>query len=51
MQEDLQSAISYAGGKVFLALRKVDYVLLKFYLQRWYVVITLKDYFYNLFIL
>ena len=29
MQEDLQSAISYAGGKELLALRKVDYVIVK----------------------
>ena len=28
MQEDLQSSISYAGGKELMALRKVDYVIL-----------------------
>ena len=27
MQEDLQSSISYAGGKELMALRKVDYVI------------------------
>ena len=29
MQEDLQSSISYAGGKELMALRKVDYVIVK----------------------
>ncbi|PTH69012.1 GMP reductase, partial [Staphylococcus agnetis] len=29
MQEDLQSSISYAGGKDLGALRKVDYVIVK----------------------
>ena len=29
MQEDLQSAVSYAGGKDLLSLRKVDYVIVK----------------------
>ncbi len=29
MQEDLQSAISYAGGKDLGALTKVDYVIVK----------------------
>ncbi|APX72445.1 GMP reductase [Companilactobacillus allii] len=29
MQEDLQSAISYAGGKTLDSLRKVDYVIVK----------------------
>lgn len=29
MQEDLQSSISYAGGKELLSLRKVDYVIVK----------------------
>lgn len=29
MEEDLQSAISYAGGKDLVALRKCDYVLVK----------------------
>lgn len=29
MHEDLQSAISYAGGKQLAALRKVDYVIVK----------------------
>lgn len=29
MQEDLQSAISYAGGKDLKALTKVDYVIVK----------------------
>ena len=29
MQEDLQSSISYAGGKELMALRKVDYVFVK----------------------
>lgn len=29
MQEDLQSAISYAGGRDLMALRKVDYVIVK----------------------
>ena len=29
MQEDLQSAISYAGGRDLTALRKVDYVVVK----------------------
>lgn len=29
MQEDLQSSISYAGGKELMSLRKVDYVVVK----------------------
>lgn len=29
MQEDLQSSISYAGGKELMSLRKVDYVIVK----------------------
>lgn len=29
MQEDLQSSISYAGGKDVDALRKVDYVIVR----------------------
>lgn len=29
MQQDLQSAISYAGGKNLIALRRVDYVIVK----------------------
>ena len=29
MREDLQSSISYAGGKELMALRKVDYVIVK----------------------
>ncbi|NHM74650.1 GMP reductase, partial [Staphylococcus agnetis] len=29
MQEDLQSSISYAGGKDIGALRKVDYVIVR----------------------
>lgn len=29
MQEDLQSAISYAGGRDLEAIRKVDYVIVK----------------------
>lgn len=29
MQEDLQSSISYAGGKELMALRKVEYVIVK----------------------
>lgn len=29
MQEDLQSSISYAGGRDLMALRKVDYVVVK----------------------
>ena len=29
MQEDLQSSISYAGGRDLAALRKVDYVIVK----------------------
>ena len=29
MQEDLKSSISYAGGKELMALRKVDYVIVK----------------------
>lgn len=29
MQEDLQSAISYSGGKELLSLRRVDYVILQ----------------------
>lgn len=29
MHEDLQSSISYAGGKTLAALRKVDYVIVK----------------------
>ncbi len=29
MREDLQSSISYAGGKELSALRKVDYVIVK----------------------
>ena len=29
MQEDLQSSFSYAGGKELMALRKVDYVIVK----------------------
>ncbi|CAI2565278.1 GMP reductase [Apilactobacillus kunkeei] len=28
MKEDLQSSISYAGGKDLMSLRKVNYVLL-----------------------
>ena len=33
MKEDLQSAISYAGGKDLEALRKVDYVLISGFLE------------------
>ena len=29
MQQDLQSSISYAGGKDIEAIRKVDYVIVK----------------------
>ena len=29
MQQDLQSSISYAGGKDLEAIRKVDYVVVK----------------------
>lgn len=29
MRQDLQSSISYAGGKRLSALRKVDYVLVR----------------------
>lgn len=29
MEQDLQSAISYAGGHTLQAIRKVDYVLVK----------------------
>ena len=29
MQQDLQSSISYAGGKDIEALQKVDYVVVK----------------------
>mgnify|MGYP000755604457 FL=1 len=29
MEQDLQSAISYAGGTTLQAIRKVDYVLVK----------------------
>ena len=29
MQEDLQSSISYAGGRDLEAIRKVDYVIVK----------------------
>ncbi|MCC3236611.1 GMP reductase, partial [Pediococcus acidilactici] len=29
MQEDLQSAISYAGGRDLESIRKVDYVIVK----------------------
>ncbi|HAJ55530.1 MAG TPA: GMP reductase, partial [Lactobacillus sp.] len=29
MQEDLQSAVSYAGGRDLEALTKVDYVIVK----------------------
>ncbi len=29
MQEDLQSSISYSGGRSLKALRKVDYVIVK----------------------
>ena len=29
MQQDLQSSISYAGGKDLMSLRKVDYVIVK----------------------
>lgn len=29
MQQDLQSSISYAGGKDLLELRKVDYVIVR----------------------
>lgn len=29
MKEDLQSSISYAGGKDLEAIRKVDYVIVK----------------------
>lgn len=29
MQEDLQSSISYAGGRDLRALKTVDYVILK----------------------
>lgn len=29
MEQDLQSSISYAGGKDIDAIRKVDYVLVK----------------------
>ena len=29
MQEDLQSSISYAGGRKLTDLRKVDYVIVK----------------------
>ena len=29
MQEDLQSSVSYAGGRDLEALRKVDYVIVK----------------------
>lgn len=29
MQQDLQSSISYAGGKDVEAIRKVDYVIVK----------------------
>ena len=29
MQEDLQSAVSYAGGRDLMGLRKVDYVIVK----------------------
>lgn len=29
MEQDLQSAISYAGGNHLLAIRQVDYVIVK----------------------
>ena len=29
MEQDLQSSISYAGGKTLNAIKKVDYVLVK----------------------
>jgi len=29
MKEDLQSAVSYAGGRNLMGLRKVDYVIVK----------------------
>jgi len=29
MQQDLQSSISYSGGKDLEAIRKVDYVIVK----------------------
>ncbi len=29
MQEDLQSAISYSGGRDLEAIRKVDYMIVK----------------------
>ena len=29
MQQDLQSSISYAGGRDLEAIRKVDYVIVK----------------------
>ena len=29
MEQDLQSSISYAGGKTLEAIRKVDYVVVK----------------------
>ena len=29
MQQDLQSSISYAGGRDLMAIRKVDYVIVK----------------------